>query len=100
LQLCDDVISGEGGKFQNSKYFLIADQITFKTSYISTKSAERMKSYSIFPKSIFAKTPNFASLQLRNRGVFWETKTIFEILYQNTLENAKDILNLRYFFSN
>jgi hypothetical protein len=22
-------------------------------------------------------------------GAFWETKTIFEILYQNTLENAK-----------
>ncbi len=51
-------------------------------SYVSRKSAEWMKSYNIFLKSIFLKSPNFAPPQFRNRGAFWVTKTIFGILYQ------------------
>jgi hypothetical protein len=57
-----------------------------------------MKSYSIFPKSIFSKSPNFAPPQFRNRGAFWETKTIFGIIYQNTIKNAKKIPNQKHFF--
>jgi hypothetical protein len=67
-------------------------------SYISRKSAEPMKSYSIFPKSIFAKSPNFAPSQFRNRGAFWETKNIFGKHYPNTLENAQKTLILKHFF--
>jgi hypothetical protein len=63
--------------------------ITFKTSYISRKSAKQMKSYSIFPKSIFAKSPNFSPLQFRNKGAFWETKNIFGKNYPNTLKSAQ-----------
>jgi hypothetical protein len=86
-------LGGEDGKFQNSKFFLIPELITFKTSYILRKWVEWMKSYSIFPKSISPKSPNFAPPQFRNRGVFWETKTIFGIIYQNTIKNAKKIPN-------
>jgi hypothetical protein len=57
-------------KFQNSKYFLISELITFKTSYVSRISAKWMKSYSIFPKGIFPKSPNFVPPQFRNRRAF------------------------------
>jgi hypothetical protein len=57
-----------------------------------------MKSYKIFPKSIFAKSPNFAPLQFRNRRAFWETKNIFEKHYPNTLKNAQKTLILEQFF--
>jgi hypothetical protein len=59
-------------------------------SYIARKSAERIKSYSIFPKSIFAKSPNFAPSHFLNRGAFSETKNIFGTLYPNSLKNAHD----------
>jgi hypothetical protein len=84
--------------FSKTNFFLISGLITFKISYISKKSAERMKSYNIFPKSIFAKSPNFAPLQFRNRGAFWETKNIFGKHYPNTLKNAQKKPILKQFF--
>jgi hypothetical protein len=81
-----DLISGEDGKFQNSKYFLIPELITFKTGYVSIKSAEWMKSYSIIPKSIFPKSPNLPLHSsgtpeglLRNQNYFWNTILIFDL---------------------
>jgi hypothetical protein len=67
-------------------------------SYISRKSAEPMKSYNIFPKSIFAKSPNFDPPQFQNRGAFWETKNIFGKHYPNTLKNAQKTPILKPFF--
>jgi hypothetical protein len=67
-------------------------------SYILRKSAELMKSYSIFSKTIFAKSPNFAPSQFRNRGAFWETKNIFGKHYPNTLENTQKTPILKQFF--
>jgi hypothetical protein len=66
--------------------------------YISRKSAEPMKSYSIFPKNIFAKSPNFAPSQFRNRRAFWETKNIFGKHYPNTHKNAQKTPTLKQFF--
>jgi hypothetical protein len=57
-----------------------------------------MKSYNIFPKIIFAKSPNFAPLQFRNRGAFWETKNIFGRHHPNTLKNAQKTPILKQFF--
>ncbi len=67
-------------------------------SYISRKSSERMKSYSIFPNTNFAKSPNFAPSQFRNRGAFWENKNIFGKYYPNTLKNAQKAPILKQFF--
>jgi hypothetical protein len=76
--------------------------MTFKMSYISRKLIKWMKSYSVSPKSIFAKLPfftNFAPPQFRNREAFWETKNIFGMHYPNTLNNAQKTRILKQFFS-
>ncbi len=57
-----------------------------------------MKSYSIFPKSIFGKSPKFAPLQFRNKGAFWETKNIFGKHYPYTLKNAQETPIKKQFF--
>jgi hypothetical protein len=67
-------------------------------SYISRKSAERMKIYIIFSKSIFAKSPIFAPLKVPEQGGFWETKNIFGKQYPNTLKNAQKTPILKQFF--
>jgi hypothetical protein len=36
----------------------------------------------------FPQNPKNAPLQFRNRGAFWETKSIYEICYLNLLENV------------
>ncbi len=80
ILLCGNVISREDGKFQNSKLFWILELITFKMSYNSRKSVQWIKSYSIFPKSIFAKVIFFHQLwpsTVPEQGAFWETKNIF-----------------------
>jgi hypothetical protein len=58
-----------------------------------------MKSYGLFRKTIFSKSPKNAPLQFRNRGACWETKGIFEINYLNVLENSKKFAFGDNFFS-
>jgi hypothetical protein len=56
-------------------FFQNLNLLPLKQVKFRKKTAERMKSYSIFSKSIFPKSPNFAPPQLRNRGgnqsYFW-----------------------------
>jgi hypothetical protein len=54
-------------------------------SYIARESAKRMKSYSIFPKSMFGESPNFVPFQFRNRRPFGKLKNIFGTHYPKML---------------
>jgi hypothetical protein len=62
------IFSGEDDIFQNSIVFLKLELITLKTNYVSVKSTKPIKSYSLFRKTIFSKSPKNAPLQFRNRS--------------------------------
>jgi hypothetical protein len=69
----------------------------------SRKSVEWIKSYSIFPKSIFAKIPFFHQpyhffSTVPEQGAFWETKNLFGNHYPITLKNAQKTRILKQFF--
>jgi hypothetical protein len=57
--------------------------------YVLRKSAEWIKSYTIFPKSIFPKSPNFAPPQFRTGGPFEKPKPFLEYYTKTQLKLSK-----------